>query len=946
MTGTGITTVGTFDRFLRTILIASEEVAIEIKPTEWKVEAVDPAHIILVHVGLTDWVRYAFTEQKIAIDVKKTLELLKGLRKTDELTVEVTETKMILRAKEIVRETTLIDVKRIEKIPPIRIPELTHKAKFNPMLHLINVMRIKAKKTLVVIDPIGIIVAGVTPAYPLEEAPETIEFELKKDKLIVLVAVDTAYSIYSYDYFRRIVRGLVDVDEVMIETAQEQLIRFTWFVAGVDATILLAPYSPEVEGKAWWNKLVKDLQVAHEHIVAPPPKPPEVPLIVPVPPPVPPTIPPILPSPPDMGMVVVRFQFMAQKPQQKFGNRLEIRRQTEASYQKYVRPLLREDLRIELDTVEKRIAKFPELIYYGVLQREDDREWRFDGEYSDEKIQLKRETIYTLEVERFDSPEAITWGSIGDEEVYGKPPHIFTMTMEEKRDLVRLLLAKTPPREAFERVKKVIPPVVAPPPPAPPVVAPPVIPPPSPEQIEATKKIIKTLTQEQLETIVKTGKIMGADLTEWAKKIIEEDLAARKAVTVTPEERQRFKEAMASHPDKFLLDELKYVAFKDWERKVIEEILAERTMRRGRDYEEVKAAIMQTDSTKILDDIERAMRRKVWDLTDDDIKELTKLIISRKVMRKEKMVKLIEKRPEERVTPEEELERKYPAEMDVPSGIYTTVTKCEECGISFVNLDETSITILKDWLPLPPTYYYYCPICKRELLGRGDLDVEILEFIPYNIRRVGPYFARKTEAWMREAASVYAKARAEAPIKEIPREKVREIGMWIWRRYATEILTEGILTTATLHADNIEKQFGKEIAQNIYLGPYLATMIWRTLDRRIAKKGWRKVKREDVPLAELAIEIFREKGRLIIRDGIRESFKKQRIFIRNSFARKFPELELKLPLPTIDMPPEERMIAEATLDEWIDRITPTMLDIYSKVLPAVSEVVEEMSASV
>ena len=273
-------------------------------------------------------------------------------------------------------------------------------------------------------------------------------------------------------------------------------------------------------------------------------------------------------------------------------------------------------------------------------------------------------------------------------------------------------------------------PVIPTPPPAPPAPRPLTA-----DQRDQVRKVAATLQEEQLEDVVRTGLVAGAVLAEEALGLFREELEARKALGVAPEERDRFIRYASSQPDTFLLSELRSETLKEWERKALQEIIDKRSAAHGRDWGEVTAVIRQTSSTKILDDIIRAVRKGVWNLTQRDIAELKKLVINRKNEMMGKMVKLEAGRPEAAAQTEAQIRREHPEEMEAPAKIETTQTVCRECGANFINLDAETIEVLRTLLPYSQDYYYYCPTCKKELAGVEDLDLAISGYIPVYIRQ-------------------------------------------------------------------------------------------------------------------------------------------------------------------------------------------------------------------
>jgi hypothetical protein len=464
------------------------------------------------------------------------------------------------------------------------------------------------------------------------------------------------------------------------------------------------------------------------------------------------------------------------------------------------------------------------------------------------------------------------------------------------------------------------------------------------EQRDSVRKVASSLPDENLEEIIRTGLIAGAPLVHEALGLFQEEFEARKALGVSSAEHGAFVAAMGGQATDWLLSELNAGTLKEWQRKAIQEIIDRRSAAHGRDWGEVTAMLRQTTLPKLIDDIMRAVRNRVWTLTQKDVAELERMAINRKLELAGKIVKVQAARPEEAAKSIAQVQRESPVATATPTRVSTTMSTCQECGANFINLDWQTLEVLKGILPYSSTYYELCPTCKKELAGFGDLNTVIDDYIPIYIRRAGPTWKKKIVEFLELARDTYLAAARETPFLEFPREKAREVGMFLYRRWSGEILLGGLLSTYARHRSEIGVQFGDAIAKSPTLGALIATMVWRTLDRRTARRGFRRFSGtpEELAIAEAAKDIWKAMGRTLVRDGVRDALEKEAILVRNTLVIRFPELERMLPIPYPDHDEQENSALMMNILQWVKKITPEIGTALSKVLPGSDEVVLDL----
>ncbi|MBN1452930.1 MAG: hypothetical protein JW963_18070 [Anaerolineales bacterium] len=117
-----------------------------------------------------------------------------------------------------------------------------------------------------------------------------------------------------------------------------------------------------------------------------------------------------------MNGVVKRYQWNRNaEGGQKFGNRLEIKPLTEEAFNEYIVPRLSPGYASNL--AEYR-SKHPSVTHYASILRASDSEWKFAGIGSLDELEAEpKNSAWAIEVENFDSPEAVAHGSRADSDL-------------------------------------------------------------------------------------------------------------------------------------------------------------------------------------------------------------------------------------------------------------------------------------------------------------------------------------------------------------------------------------------------------------------------------------------------------------------------------------------------------------------------------------------------
>lgn len=218
-----------------------DEAKLKIKKDSITIKAVDPAHVALVEMTLekSAFEEFNADEQEIGLDLER-MEQAMDLGSGDDIihiNLDEEKSKLILKVDNITRRMPLIDTTGMTdpKVPSLNLPVkvVIETSKLD--------LGIKASKS--VSDHIAIIVKPEGFELKSEGDSDSVDLEEPKNNLIELVCKEQIKSLFSLDYFSKMVRSASKSGNVTLLMGNDYPVKMEFDIAGGNGKVayLLAP---------------------------------------------------------------------------------------------------------------------------------------------------------------------------------------------------------------------------------------------------------------------------------------------------------------------------------------------------------------------------------------------------------------------------------------------------------------------------------------------------------------------------------------------------------------------------------------------------------------------------------------------------------------------------------------------------------------------------------
>lgn len=218
-----------------------DEVKLHVTADGLSIKTVDPAHVAMVDISLAGkaFTEYKATELDLGVDLDKLNEIL-SLGTADEvITLEFKEdqNRLVLTVGNLVRRMSLIDA---NGLPDPKVPNL----------NLPNKVRIKAselhqgiKASKSISDHLALVVDANAFEVIAEGDTDTVNLKLAKNQLVELKASERTKSLFSLDYFSKLVKAAEGSSDVSLSLGSDYPVRMEYDFADGQGhvTYLLAP---------------------------------------------------------------------------------------------------------------------------------------------------------------------------------------------------------------------------------------------------------------------------------------------------------------------------------------------------------------------------------------------------------------------------------------------------------------------------------------------------------------------------------------------------------------------------------------------------------------------------------------------------------------------------------------------------------------------------------
>ncbi|MDI6708770.1 MAG: proliferating cell nuclear antigen (pcna) [Candidatus Thermoplasmatota archaeon] len=205
------------------------------------VRAVDPAHVAMVDLELKAgaFEKYKADETELGIDLEKLGEVLKLASATDKISLQFDEerNKLVVKVENITRRMPLVDVASMSEP---KVPNL------NPTVKVVLKTSeldkgIKAGET--VSDHIALVATPEGFEVTSESETDFASLKLSKASLEALQCKELTKSLYSSDYFSKMIKAITSSEKVMLWLGNDYPVKLEFELANGHgkAYYLLAP---------------------------------------------------------------------------------------------------------------------------------------------------------------------------------------------------------------------------------------------------------------------------------------------------------------------------------------------------------------------------------------------------------------------------------------------------------------------------------------------------------------------------------------------------------------------------------------------------------------------------------------------------------------------------------------------------------------------------------
>jgi proliferating cell nuclear antigen len=212
-----------------------------IEPKGITVRAVDTAHVAMVDLELksTGFEKYKATSTELGVDLEKLSEALRLASSTDKISLRYDEekNKLVFKVENITRRMPLVDVASMSEP---KVPNLTHSVKIVLKTAELD-LGIKAGES--VSDHVALIATPESFEVASQSETDSSTLNLPKASLEILQCKEATKSLYSLDYFSKMIKAITSSETVTLWLGSDYPVKIEFELAKGHgrAYYLLAP---------------------------------------------------------------------------------------------------------------------------------------------------------------------------------------------------------------------------------------------------------------------------------------------------------------------------------------------------------------------------------------------------------------------------------------------------------------------------------------------------------------------------------------------------------------------------------------------------------------------------------------------------------------------------------------------------------------------------------
>lgn len=222
-----------------------DEAKLKINKDGLGIKAVDPAHVALVEMTLRKdaFEEYNADEQEVGIDLERLTQAMELGSGDDIISLKLDEekSKLILNVENLTRKMPLIDTTGMTdpKVPSLNLP-------VKVIIETIKLDKgVKASKN--VSDHVAIIVNPEGFKLKSEGDSDSVDLEEPKTNLIELVCKEQIKSLFSLDYFQKMIKSASKSDNITLLMGNDYPVKMEFEIANGNGKVIYL-LAPRIEG--------------------------------------------------------------------------------------------------------------------------------------------------------------------------------------------------------------------------------------------------------------------------------------------------------------------------------------------------------------------------------------------------------------------------------------------------------------------------------------------------------------------------------------------------------------------------------------------------------------------------------------------------------------------------------------------------------------------------
>ncbi|PJB20896.1 MAG: proliferating cell nuclear antigen (pcna) [Euryarchaeota archaeon CG_4_9_14_3_um_filter_38_12] len=227
--------------FAGVISTLTDEAKFIVNPKGVTVNAVDPAHVAMVDLTLNAkaFEKYSASDMEMGVDIEKLGEVLRLAKGDDQIFLKFDEekNKLIVQVENITRRMSLVDTAGMSepKIPNLNLP-VKVVAKTAELERGIRASEAVSDHVALIASPEGFELVS-------EGEMDSVSLKLPKKLLVELNCKERAKSLFSLDYFSKMIKAVITSENVVMNLGTDYPVKMEFDIAKGNghATYLLAP---------------------------------------------------------------------------------------------------------------------------------------------------------------------------------------------------------------------------------------------------------------------------------------------------------------------------------------------------------------------------------------------------------------------------------------------------------------------------------------------------------------------------------------------------------------------------------------------------------------------------------------------------------------------------------------------------------------------------------